>query len=123
VAGLPVRHPALVAFGRHYGLTVATCLPADPQSKGGSEATVRIAQADLVPTEANLLPAYGGWAELAAACDAWCAEVNARPHRATRRAPAERLAEERRHLHPLPARPFTAAFGVTRTVGRVLPLV
>ncbi len=54
IAGVPVRHPALVAFGRHYGLTIATCVPADPQSKGGSEATVRLAQADLVPTDANL---------------------------------------------------------------------
>src|SRR5664280_2279727 len=49
IAGLPVRHPAAVAFGRHYGLTVATCVPADPASKGGSEATVKVAKADLVP--------------------------------------------------------------------------
>src|SRR5450756_884612 len=42
IAGLPVRHPAAVAFGRHYGLTVATCVPADPASKGGSEATVKV---------------------------------------------------------------------------------
>src|SRR5260370_1453096 len=28
--------------------TIATCVPADPQSKGGSEATVRIAAADLL---------------------------------------------------------------------------
>ncbi len=27
VAGIPVRNPAAVAFGRHYGLTVATCVP------------------------------------------------------------------------------------------------
>ena len=32
-------------------MTIRTCVPADPQSKGGSEATVRIAKADLVPTE------------------------------------------------------------------------
>ena len=35
VAGLPVRNPSTLAFARHYGLTVATCLPADPASKGG----------------------------------------------------------------------------------------
>jgi hypothetical protein len=29
-------------------------VPADPQTKGGSEATVRIAKADLVPTDHNL---------------------------------------------------------------------
>ncbi|MFD9722290.1 hypothetical protein [Streptomyces sp. NPDC059072] len=31
-----------------------TCLPADPETKGGSEATVRIAKADLVPRDVNL---------------------------------------------------------------------
>ena len=35
--------------GGHYGITVATCARADPESKGGSEATVRIAEADLGP--------------------------------------------------------------------------
>ena len=55
VAGIAVRNPATVAFGRHYGLTIATCVPADPASKGGSESSVRVAKADLVPTDANLL--------------------------------------------------------------------
>src|SRR5712691_5146827 len=82
IARIAVRHPTLVAAARHYGLTIATCVPADPQSKGGYEATVRIASADLVPAEANLLPAYASFAELRLACAAWCAEVNARPHRA-----------------------------------------
>jgi transposase len=36
VAGIPVRNPAAVQFGRHYGLTIATCVPYDPASKGGS---------------------------------------------------------------------------------------
>jgi hypothetical protein len=43
VAGIPVRNQATVGFGRHYGLTIATCVPHDPASKGGSEATVRAA--------------------------------------------------------------------------------
>src|SRR5512144_3072918 len=68
VAGVPVRNPATVQFARHYGLTVATCVPADPASKGGSEATVRVAKADLVPTEANLLDDYASFGELEAAC-------------------------------------------------------
>jgi hypothetical protein len=115
VAGIPVRNPAAAAFGRHYGLTVATCVSYDPASKGGSESTVKIAKADLVPADANLLPAYGSFAELEAACLAFCDTVNARPHRVTRRAPAEMLAEELPRLHPVPA-PFTAALGVTRRV-------
>jgi len=63
-AGIPVRNPAVVKFGRHYGLTVATCVPYDP----ASESTVKLAKADLVPTDANLLPAYASFAELEAAC-------------------------------------------------------
>ena len=114
IAGIPVRNPAAVAFGRHYGLTVATCVPYDPASKGGSESTVKIAKADLVPTEANLLDEYVSFAALEAACEGFCQLVNARPHRITRRAPAEMLAEERPRLHPVPAAPFTAALGVTR---------
>jgi transposase len=54
VAGVAVRHPTVVAAGRHYGATVHSCEPFDPESKGGVEATVEIAKADLVPTEANL---------------------------------------------------------------------
>jgi transposase len=49
VAGLPVRNPNMVAFARHYGITIHTCQPCDPASKGGSESTVKIAKADLGP--------------------------------------------------------------------------
>ena len=116
VAGIAVRHPQVVAAGGHYGITVATCVPADPESKGGSEATVRVAEADLVPTEANLRGDYTSWAELACACGAFTAEVNARVHRVTRRPPVEMLAEERHRLHALPEAPYTAALGETRKV-------
>jgi len=123
VARIPMRHPLLVSLGGHYGLTIATCVVRDPQSKGGSEATVRVAEADLVPTEANLLPAYTSFSELQVACEVFCAEVNARVHRVTRRIPDEMLAEERSVLHRLPERPFTACFGVTRRVGENIPVI
>ncbi len=116
VAGIPLRHAEIVAAGRHYGMAVETCRPYDPETKGGSEATVRIAKADLVPTDANLLDAYPSFAALEVACDAFCDEVNARPHTATRRPPAELLVIERGHLHPLPNEPYTAALGETRLV-------
>jgi hypothetical protein len=103
-----------VAASRHYGLTVATCVPADPESKGRSEATVRVAKADLVPTDHNLRPAYGSFDELEAACSKFTDVVNARQHRVTRRRPAEMLACERSRLHPLPAVPHTLCFGETR---------
>jgi hypothetical protein len=123
VAGLPVRNPQTVAFARHYGLVVHTCEPADPASKGGSENTVKLAKADLVPTAANLREEYSSFAELERACEAFCEQVNSRVHRVTRRAPAEMLAEERARLHPLPAEPHTVTFGVTRVVPPSMPMV
>jgi transposase len=116
IAGTTVRNPQIVSVARHYGLTVATCVPADPQSKGGSEATVRIAKADLVPTDRNLRGEYEDFAALEAACVEFCDRVNAREHRITRRAPAVILAEERERLHRLPEVPHTVCFGQTRKV-------
>jgi len=117
VAGIPVRHPEMVAVGRYYGCTVETCVPFDPESKGGVEATVKIAKADLVPSEANLLPAYGSFAELEQACREFCGRVNGRVHRETAAIPAGRVAAERELLHPLPAEPYALALGEERLVG------
>jgi transposase len=116
VCGIAVRNPQIVSASRHYGLTIATCVPADPQSKGGSEATVRIAKAELVPTDHNLRPAYGSFAELERACLEFCERVNAREHRVTRRPPAVMLSDERQRLHRLPKVPHTVCFGQTRRV-------
>jgi transposase len=95
VAGIPVRHPDMVALGRHYGAVVQTCGPCDPESNGGTEATVKI-------TKANLLPDYSGFGELEEDCQAWCTRVSARMHRESAAIPDHRLAAERQHLHPLP---------------------
>ncbi len=116
VAGVAVRHPTVVAAGRHYGCTVNSCEPFDPESKGGVEATVRIAKADLVPKETNLRGQYGSFGELVAACEAWCEHINARVHRETGEAPVHRLADERVRLHPLPAEPHVSALGEERLV-------
>jgi hypothetical protein len=123
IAGVAVRNANIVAAARHYGLTIATCVPADPESKGGVEATARIAQADLVPTEANLLPEYPDFRALERACEDVSATFNNRVHRVTRRVPVEMLLEERLRLHPLPAQPYTLAFGEARTVGWTTPVV
>ena len=117
VAGIAVRHPEMVTIGGHYGVTVETCVPADPESKGGVEATVRIAKADLVPTDSNLRADYRSWGELVEACDAFMVEVNGRDHRVTRRPPTAMLVEEQARLHRLPERPYTSVFGETRRVG------
>ncbi|MCY7298429.1 MAG: IS21 family transposase [Ilumatobacteraceae bacterium] len=118
IAGIAVRHPLIVAVGHHYGVTVTTCVPADPETKGGVERTVQIAKADLVPTDTNLRDDYTSWAELVDACAAFMDKVNGREHRVTRRAPVEMLAEEQARLHRPPNDAFTAAFGETRSVTR-----
>ena len=123
IAGMAVRNPQVVSFARHYGVTVHTCEPADPASKGGSESTVKIAKADLVPTDTNLLEAYDTFGQFETACEVFCDEVNARVHRVTRRAPVEMLAQERARLHPLPGVPHTVAFGLSRTVPARTPMI
>ncbi len=35
VAGIPVRHPTMVAVGRHYGCKVESCVPYDPSPRAG----------------------------------------------------------------------------------------
>jgi hypothetical protein len=116
VAGLPVRNPRTVSASVYYGVSIRTCEPADPKSKGGSEATVRIAKADLVPTDANLRDDYESWDELEAACQAPMDRFNTRPHAVTRLPPVELLERERDHLHAVPAAPYTVAFGESRAV-------
>ena len=71
VAGIPVRDAELVAAARHYGVSVVTGVPADPESKGGSEATVRVAKADLVPTDANLVEGYADFGRFVPARSSW----------------------------------------------------
>ena len=39
-------------------MTVHTCQAGDPASKGGVEATVKLAKADIVPTDTNLADEY-----------------------------------------------------------------
>ncbi|NUS34919.1 MAG: IS21 family transposase [Pseudarthrobacter sp.] len=123
VAGVPVRNQQTLDFARHYGVTVLTCQPADPATKGGVEASVKLAKADLVPTATNLRPGYASFAELQAACQAFMDEVNNREHRATRRKPSAVLAEEAARLHRIPETAHTVAFGLARIVPENTPMV
>jgi len=123
VAGVPVRNQQTVDFARHYGITVLTCQPADPATKGGSESSVKVAKADIVPRDTNLRPEYASFAELEAACDAFMDEVNNREHRATRRKPAAMLVEEQPRLHRIPDTAHTVSFGLSRSVPDNTPMV
>lgn len=91
----------MVAVGRHYGAKVESGVPYDPQSKGGSEATVKIAKRNLVPPSKP----GGRLSVVPRACRGlrgFCDPVNQRPHRETGRPPSEMLAEEQVRLHVLP---------------------
>ncbi|HEX3981750.1 MAG TPA: IS21 family transposase [Acidimicrobiales bacterium] len=117
VCGMAIRNTMALSVAAYYGTALHTCVPYDPESKGGVESTVKLAKADLVPTTANLLPAYSSFAELATACAAQMDKLNTRVHTVTRRVPTEMLEIEREHLHAIPDAPYVAAFGVTRSVG------
>ena len=78
--------------------------------------SLKLAKADIVPTDTNLRSQYASFAEVEAACSAFTAEINPRVHRSTGRLPAEMLTEERPRLHAVPDLPHTAALGVTRRV-------
>jgi len=117
IAGIAVRNSSMVAAANYYGVTICTCVPYDPESKGGSESTVRIAKADLVPTEANLRDEYRSFEEFEGACADATEMFNTRVHAVTRRIPAEALTDELSFLHAVPDAPYTAAFGESRRVG------
>ena len=123
IAGVPVRNQQTVDFARHYGITVLTCQPADPATKGGSESSVKVAKADIVPKDTNLRPEYASFAEVEAACDAFMDEVNNREHRVTRRKPAAMLEEEQPRLHRIPDTAHTVSFGLSRSVPDNTPMV
>lgn len=123
VAGVPVRNRHAVTFGRYYGISVLTCEPADPASKGGVENAVKLAKADIVPTETNLLGEYASFVDVETACGEFMTLINNRVHRATGRVPAEMLEIERTQLHAVPDLPHTAGLGVTRKVPDNTPMI
>jgi transposase len=118
VAGIPVRNARLLEAAAHYGVVVHTCVVADPESKGGSEATVRVASADLLPSMANLLGEYDSFGVLEDACEAFMERVNGRPHGVTGRPPVELLAQERPRLHAVAKSVFALALGEERSVSK-----
>ncbi|MGH9208860.1 MAG: IS21 family transposase [Acidimicrobiales bacterium] len=116
VAGLAVRNREVLGVAHYYGVGVHTCVVADPESKGGTEATVRIAKADVLPRPDNLVGAYRDFASLERACEESTTRFNTRVHRETTARPIERLVVEQAQLHAIPTEPYTVALGETRSV-------
>lgn len=116
IAGIALRNQAMLSACHYYGVTIATCVPYDPESKGGSESSVKLAKADIVPTEANLAAAYLSFAELEEACEDTMARFNERVHSLTRQRPVDMILTEREYCHRVPPEPYTVAFGESRSV-------
>ncbi|MFF3742814.1 hypothetical protein ACWDFH_29490 [Streptomyces kronopolitis] len=91
-------------IGHHYGLIMKTCVTEDARPRAWSDQAARVAARDLVPTDvhAHLASSYRSFGELEEACDAFSAEVNARPLREAPYRPVEALVDETRWLRPLP---------------------
>jgi transposase len=58
VAGLAVRNRTMLSVAHYYGVSLHTCVPADPESKGGAESSVKLAKADVLPRPDNLVGEY-----------------------------------------------------------------
>ena len=103
------RRPALRLHGAHL-------CPVRPRVQGrvGGHGADRQGRPGARPRR-TCCTGYNSFAELAEACEAFCDKVNARVHRETNRIPAEALLVEQARLHPIPAAPFTAALGETRS--------
>jgi transposase len=116
VAGLAVRNRTMLSVAHYYGVSLHTCVPADPESKGGAESSVKLAKADVLPRPDNLVGEYRDFGAFEAACAEATDRFNTRVHTVTRERPIDRLERERAHLHAVPAEPYSLAFGETRTV-------
>ena len=114
IAGIPVRHPQMVAAGRHYGCQVMTLCALRPRIQGwrGGHRPYRQgrpgahrgepAAGSTTPSPSSPMPA-----DLVRA-------VNTRRHRATGQIPVDRLDIERTTLHVLPDEPLALALGEER---------
>jgi transposase len=116
VAGLAVRNREALGLAHYYGVALHTCVVADPESKGGSESSVKLAKADVLPRPDNLVEDYRDFQSLEDACASTTLRFNTRVHRETNARPVDRLELERTELHSIPAEPYSIALGETRSV-------
>jgi transposase len=71
----------------------------DPQAKGALERSHRFMRTNFEPGRS-----FANELDYQLQLDGWCDKVNARVHRTTRAVVAQRLAEERERMRPLPVR-------------------
>lgn len=105
----------LLSFASHYGFLPQACWPYRPQTKGKVENTIGYHERDFL-LGLDPLPADDG--DLNRRALVWCAEAAGRVCASTGVTPWERFAEERPHLHTLPAMAFDCRSVETRRVLR-----
>lgn len=89
----------------------------DRATKGGAHASVKLAKADLVPKNTNLLGEYESFAAQGAPCQTPADGINAREARLGARCHKSALVPKKERFHPLPERPYPLAVGQERRVG------
>ncbi len=112
VAGIPIRHPGIVAAGIHYGIDISNCQP-DPESKGAPRRRSRSPKPTWCRRTSTSWMSTKASPSLKPPVSSFASGSTAREHRITRIVPAEMLAEERARLHILPSEPCTAALAET----------
>jgi transposase len=101
---------AFAAFCGALPVGWSICEAADPESKGILERSHRFLRSNFEPGRAFASPVH-----FQCCLDEWFERANRRLHRGIRAVPAERLAEERKRMRPLPERmPETDRRFVTR---------
>lgn len=101
---------AFAAFCGALPVGFSICEAADPESKGLLERSHRFLRSNFEPGRAFASPEH-----FQEELDAWFEKANRRLHRGIRAVPAERLAEEKGRMRPLPGRmPETDRRFVTR---------
>ncbi|HET7041291.1 MAG TPA: IS21 family transposase [Gemmatimonadales bacterium] len=101
---------AFAAFCGALPVGWSICQAADPESKGVLERSHRYLRSNFEPGRAFASPGH-----FQGELDAWFQKANSRLHRGIRAVPAERLAEEKGRMRPLPERmPETDRRFVTR---------
>jgi transposase len=111
-AGVVTYNTSLVALLNHYGAFPRACRPYRAKTKGKVERPFRYIRQDFF-----LARTFRNIDDLNAQFEVWRGELaNPRVHATTDRVVDEAFAEERPHLIPLPALPYSAVLTVERRV-------
>ncbi|MCL6596986.1 MAG: IS21 family transposase [Firmicutes bacterium] len=97
-AGQPIITPEFLDFARRVGMTVKLCRPYRAQTKGRVESGVKYVRGNFWPSVR-----FTDLGDLNRQARTWCVKVaDQRIHGTTLEKPADRLAQERPYLNPVP---------------------